>query len=1231
MSNTWTKEQEEAIYTRNSNLLVAAGAGAGKTAVLVERIIKMILDEKNPIDIDRLLVVTFTNAAAAEMRERVGEAISRELYKNPDSTVLQRQLVLLNKAKITTIHSFCLDVIKNYFHLIDLDPKFRIADETETVLLKSEVLEQLFDKNYEEEKKEFLDLIECYCSNRDDSALMEMVLSLYNFAKSSPFPERWLNDMSENFNVAKNFDFSKSIWAKIIIENAKAELTPMEKLVNRALKIICEEASLSPYKDTFEDDLSKIKSLLKSANKSFKDFTNCLSEIKFLALKRCSKDVDKEKKEKVQSIRDKYKKSLKEMSEEILSTINDDMVSHIRELYPMMKYLGNMVKDFDRGYLKAKRSRGIIDFNDIEHLTLKILLNKEAEEEVIPTKAALELRDKYEEIFIDEYQDSNLVQEFILGTVSRRESENPNVFMVGDVKQSIYRFRQAKPELFLDKYNNYKNEEGAINRKILLFKNFRSKKEIIDGVNFIFKSIMSRNIGELNYDEEEALKNGASFEEIDETLFTTLGHNELNIIEKNSEEVEEDSEEEDVDGIRLEGRFVAERIKKLIEDNEKPFAVFDKDTKEYRKIKYKDIVILLRATKNWADIFTEELKNYDIPVFADAGSGYFETTEVKTMLSLLQIIDNPMQDIPLLAVMRSPLASFSDEEIIDIRSVDDEVSFYEVLSNFCKNNLGEQRLLTKAKEFIAELDKFRELSMYMQIDEFIWYLYTETGYYGYVGAMAGGELRQANLRILFQRAKAYESTSYKGLFNFINFINKLKVSSKDMGSAKILGENEDVVKIMSIHKSKGLEFPVVFLCGCGKNFNLRDMNKNILFHYDLGVGPDYVNFKRRISYPTIFKNVIKKKIKLETLSEEMRILYVAMTRAKEKLIITGATNDINKAALKWAEDIINMEEKISENIISKGRNYLDWICPAIIKHTDGEVLRNIINLSPEALYEDESRWKINILSRNEILSKYKEKNEKKSENVQEQLQHILEEIEISAPRTNYYEEIDRRLSFKYPYESSREVPSSITVTELKRQYNLEEDVSNNMFVESLKKRPAFIEEKHVLTPSERGTAMHNVMQRIDLKLAVDYKSIKTQIDNMIFKELITENEAKYVKIEKIVNFFTTDIGKRMINSNNVRRETPFVIRVKANEIYNEASEEEIMVQGAIDCYFEEDEKLILIDYKTDYVNENNIEDIVNKYSKQINYYSIALEKITGKKVLEKYLYLFYDGSIIEIK
>lgn len=1295
MANNWTEEQVEAINTRHCNLLVAAAAGSGKTAVLVERIIKIITDEKNPTDIDKLLVVTFTNAAAAEMRERIGNAISRELYKNPNSSLLQRQLVLLNKARITTIHSFCLDVIKNYFHLIDLDPKFRIADETEVILLKNETVEELFDEKYKEENRDeaFTTLVEGYCSNRDDANLVEMVLSLYNFAKSSPWPEKWLKEMTEAFNIGENYDFGSTKYAVSLLSNLSIEFFGVKRQIEKALKIISREETLEPYNINFKEDFSLIETSIHCSSVSWNSFLASLQDINFSTLKRCGKDVNKDKKEEVQKIRDNYKKQIKKIQQDMINSTGEDMEVHLKELYPAMKCLAQLTIDFDSKFTAKKREKGLIDFNDFEHLALKILTESDEEGNIVPSAAAVELRDKYEEILIDEYQDSNMVQEVLLNSISRKDSASPNLFMVGDVKQSIYRFRQAKPELFLDKYSRYSAEKDSKNRKILLFKNFRSRKNVIEGVNYIFKAIMSQHIGELNYNDIEALKLGANYSEPEAGIHAG-GPIELHIIERNkpettdmeektrnkeeTENVEENTE--DVDNIRLEAKMVARRIKELVENKENFFGVFDKDSNSYRKLQYKDIVILLRATEKYAPAFTEELKNFDIPVYADTGSGYFETIEIKTILALLQIIDNPLQDIPMLAVLRSPIAAFSEDELIDIRSLSKNKTFYEILklaAGYDSDNktevsdgefiiIDEDKFISKAtakkcNEFIVLLNNYRAICLYMPIDEFIWYLYTDTGYYGYAGAMPGGTQRQANLKILFQRAKAYENTSYKGLFNFINFINKLKISSKDMGSAKILGENEDVVRIMSIHKSKGLEFPVVFLCCSGKNFNQRDLTKAILFHYELGIGPDYVDYHRRISYPTIFKNAIKNKIYLESLSEEMRILYVALTRAKEKLIITGSTNDLEKSSVKWAMDIDNEEEKISENVILKGKNYLDWICPAVIKLEAGESLREKASIITAPKVYDEAQWQVKLWTREEVLcgeavaeevqGKETQQDNSIDEKVQDgektaafigepqisknnKLQNILLEIENNPPRTDYYEEIDRRLSWKYKYSTSMKLPSSVSVSELKRQYVDEEEYSRKIFPPALKKRPAFLEERKGLTPAEKGTAMHKVMQSLDYSLGFGEQIIKDQINKMIFNELLTEKQAEVINIKRIIRFFKSDLGKRMLASTELNREVPFVIRISAAEAYKDLpadqyKDENIMLQGAIDCYFEEEDGLVLVDYKTDYVTDDNVADVINKYASQLKYYSLALNKITGKIVKEKYLYLFYDGRVVK--
>lgn len=1254
----WTPEQKKAIDTRGCNLLVAAAAGAGKTAVLVERIIKRITDEKNPVDIDKLLVVTFTNAAASEMRERIGDAIARALDENPGSKRLQRQLALLNKSSITTIHSFCLDVIRNNFHLIDLDPGFRIGDETECTLLKQEAMEEMFEEKYEEESREgFLSLVESYSGSRDDSALSEMVLNLYEFSKSTPWPEKWLHEMAEIYNAGDDFDFGASPFAGIIMKSVKLELMGVSEQLQRAIGIISRAESLDPYLGVFQKDAARIEELINFCGSSYNALYEGFTNMEFDKLPRCSKDADKEKQELAKKLRDGVKKKLKDIKEDIFLVGGENIKNEFKFLYPLMLCLSRLVIEYSTRFQSKKREKGIIDFNDIEHLCLQILINEDG----TPSETALSLRERFDEILVDEYQDSNMVQEVMLTTISKKDSDAPNMFMVGDVKQSIYRFRQAKPELFLDKYNRYPDDEGSKDMKILLYKNFRSRKEVVDGVNYIFKQIMSDSIGELEYTEREALNPGAIYKPNIEETAIIGGPVELHLIEKDrdssqpfqlsedgdssqlfqSSESEDEvqlelEDEEDLDSVQVEARMVGRRIKELMNPKDgKRFKVFDKALMEYRPLEYRDIVILMRATSNWAPVFMEELNGMGIPVYADTGTGYFNTTEVKTVLSLLQIVDNPLEDIPLLAVLRSPIGDFTEEELIEIRLMDGEGYFYEGLE---KKSQVEDELGRKALDFINRLNIWRRKARLMSIDGFIWYLYMETDYYAYASAMPGGVQRQANLKLLFERAKQYEETSYRGLFNFINFIKKLKKSSNDMGSAKILGENENVVRIMSIHKSKGLEFPVTILSGCGKSFNMMDLNKSILLHHTLGFGPDYVDFKRRLAYPSITKQALRKKIKLENLSEEMRILYVAFTRAREKLIVTGSVKDIERASARWMSTLDCSDLKLPEYEVYKAKNYLDWICPAVMRHRDCCDLRDIsgIDQGHGSLIEDESNWKVKYWTREEVLSS-EDFNEIELEEAAASVQEGKgkEEVSQEIHYSEHWDEIQRRLGWEYEYRMSSYLPTKLTVTELKRRFNgdLDDENSTHVFTPGIVKKPAFLEEKRGLSGAERGTIMHLIMQHLDLNKITSGEDIAEQIKRMINAEMLTQKQAESASVDRLLGFLKSSLGQRMLKSTCVKREIPFFIELKSTEVYPSLDEdrysgESILLQGIIDCYFEEEGEIVLIDYKTDYVSDENRASIKEKYRVQIDYYTRALERMTGKRVREKYIYLFSTGEVL---
>ncbi|MBX4269022.1 helicase-exonuclease AddAB subunit AddA [Clostridium estertheticum] len=1344
---TWTQDQQKAILTRDCNILVAAAAGSGKTAVLVERIIKIVTDEDRPTDIDKLLVVTFTNAAASEMRERIAAAISKELHNKPQSKLLQRQLTLLNKSSITTIHSFCLEVIRNNFHVVDLDPNFRIADGTEAVLLKQEALEELFEDRYiaienenksnDEDKTEensssdipvtprfpnlesntFLNLVEAYSNNKEDLGLQGIVLSLYNFAMSSTNPDKWLIETAENFNIKDGASFSDTPWAEVLMDDTKIELLGIEKVMIKALKNVEDNEAIILYNEVFKSDLALIADLLSAANNCFENLAITFEELSFAKLPSIKACKDKEKQKVVQEIRNKVKKQLQELQKQVMNANSEDSLEDIRELYPLMMELSQLVIDLQEKYREKKKERSIIDFNDFEHYCLDILMKKDEEGEVVlsddgkpePSSVAIGLRNKYEEILIDEYQDSNMVQETLLNIISREKIGSPNVFMVGDVKQSIYRFRQARPELFLGKYNSYSKDEGAKTRKITLYKNFRSRETVINAVNYIFKQIMCKNIGDLDYTDEEALNLGAHFDEL-VGQGVIGGPVELHLIEKEVKDPENDENEEESGGqvntieddksegqvntnedetptnIELEARIVAKRIKELMAcrddqgNKTEAFKIYDKNIKEYRDVDYKDIVILLRATSAWAPSFLEQLKLENIPVYADTGTGYFSTVEIQVIMSLLQIIDNPRQDIPMLSVLRSPIGGFTSEELVDIRIGQREISFYEAMVNFVdfkdtrsedkEDQSGDKKLEIgdknchledkqldsvdkKLKRFLKKLDHFREICTYMPIDEFIWYLYTDTGYYGYIGAMPGGPQRQANLKVLFQRARQYEETSYKGLFNFINFINKLKVSSGDMGSAKTLGENENVVRIMSIHKSKGLEFPVVFLSGMGKNFNLMDINKSILFHYELGYGPDYVDPIRRISYPTVLKQALKKTIKIESLAEEMRVLYVALTRAKEKLIITGSIRNIDKNLSRMSSSLDESSEKLGEYEILKGKSYLDWIIPAVIRHVDGKPLRERIQIGDENLHllsgpsnfivrfwnrehikKDEQLEEETLVSAEERLSILKEKS----------IYDKLSQEELSSQKSSEEKlmtEIEKRLGFVYKYEKSTKMPTVLTVTELKRKFNVEltEIGSGNMYSPRLINKPKFLEEVKGLSPAEKGTAMHSVLQRLDLTKVTTSTEIEAQVQILVEKSLLSKEEGKAVRIDKLGKLFKTLLGQRMIKAyalNQLKREVPFHMEISSTDIDKSLpveiyGDEQIILQGIIDCYFEENGQIILVDYKTDFVKNGEVNLLIDKYKSQLDYYAKALEVTLGVDVKERYIYSFSTDEAVEVK
>ena len=1125
------------------------------------------------------------------MREKILEAIYKKIEENPEDENLQKQIILLNKASISTIHSFCLDVIKNNFYEIDVSANTRIADDSEILLLQQEVIDDLFEEKYEEEDSNFIKLIKTYTKYNQDEVLKDLILRVYSYIQASPFPGEWLEEQIEKLNIEDGTNFSDTVWGKIITENANQILEDsILKLQNIRTKMTC-FPELDKFTAKIEDDIDKYTYIQNNLSDwdTAVEAINTLKNAMWTKDQKITNDLKDEAKDVRESTKDEFKKVKK-----LMNCSSEEAVQDIKYMYPILKMLKDLILEFSQKFYQRKREKNIMDFSDMEHLALKILVKKDENGNIVKSEIAKKYENKFEEIAIDEYQDSNLVQEYILTSVSRGN----NIFMVGDVKQSIYKFRQARPKLFLDKYDSYKLEPvNGEDRKIQLFKNFRSRSNILDFTNLVFEDIMSRELGNIEYNQDEYLNLGANFEEIQNQDYKT----ELEILDLSEEnddiwktdEEETEEEQEKVEDVVLEARFVARKIKELIDSK---YQIIDKKTGR-RDIQYKDIAILLRTSSGVANVYEKEISELEIPVYSDSSSQYLQSVEIETIMSLLKIINNPMQDIPLVTVMRSPIGNFTDNELIEIRMADRNSSFYEAL---LKSDLE------KAHRFLSLLKELREDEEYMTLDEWIWNIYTKTGYMNYVNLMPNGALRVSNLRMLFERAKQYEEASFKGLYNFINFIDKIKFNQEDLKAAKIIGENENVVRIMTIHKSKGLEFPVVILAGVGKQFNFRDLNGKILLDQDLGMGPQYIDSDRYIEFKTLAKKALAIKAKNEAISEEMRILYVALTRAKEKLIIVGRQKDVNKK-MSEKQKLLEIYSTIDDNkinpyLLQKYKTYLDWLELIYLK----EGVANTKNL-----------FTVNI-----------NKKEKTSVKIENEVEDISNKIIEESNKNNDEQEkekIKEILNWQYKHQSIEGIPTKTSVSKLKE--NKEQEVQ-------ITQEPKFINEeaKTKLTGAQKGTLIHLCLQKMKETEEYNLEKITELIEELKDKEIITEIEAQNIDKEKLLEYTNSQLWTELKQAKEIHKEHPFYINIKASRIYNQINkqdDEDILVQGVIDLFFiDKDDKLILVDYKTDYVQNEN--ELVEEYKGQLDLYKEALEQSLNKKVDKMCIYSVYLNKLIEI-
>ena len=1260
MGVSWTTEQQQVIDLRNRNILVSAAAGSGKTAVLVERIVKIITDKNHPVDIDHLLIVTFTNAAAAEMRERIGNAIEKALDEQPGNEHLLRQLTLIHNAQITTIDSFCLYVVRNHFHEIDLEPNFRIGDEGELKLLREDVLGRVLEQNYEEPSEAFSDFVEGYASGRTDAALNEMILQLYEFSRSYPWPEKWLDSFVGAYRIETREELDRAEWLAPLTQNIRFVLKDCEQLLKQALAVTQQDDGPDMYEKAVRSDLEKYESLSKLT--SFCELSVALSDIKYdrLASSR-GFEGDPDKLELVKSLREQAKDVVKKLCRQYFFCSPEMMIGQLERTEPMLEEVVRLTKQFADEFAAAKRRKNLVDFHDVEHFALQILVDEETEK---AKKTAEEFRDTFEEIMIDEYQDSNEVQETLLRSISREERGENNIFMVGDVKQSIYRFRLARPELFMKKYDSYSLEESTTQR-IDLHKNFRSREEVLTCTNDIFYKIMVRSLGNVEYDAEAALYPGASYP-------VSADFTPEILLADSNDELLEDTELSDKK--TLEAKIVAEEIRHLM----KTQPVTDKATGKLRAARYSDIVILLRSLSGWADSLVEVLNGNGIPAHTVSSTGYFSTVEVQTVLSMLRLLDNPRQDIPMAAVLRSPMAGLTDEELAVLRLEDGSVPFHEAVLELAEGLYEEdgQKEISdseadseadqkqgrnadgkkeddiettahrKLLKFYKKYRQLRQLVPDTPIHELIEIILRETGYGHYVAAMPAGSRRTANLNMLLEKAAAYEKTSYKGLFHFVRYIDELQKYDVDFGEADMVGENEDVVRIMSIHKSKGLEFPIVIVSGMGKNFNKQDTRSKMVLHPELGIGLDYMDGKKRIKSPTIAKKAIAKQIELENLGEELRVLYVALTRAKEKLILTGTLKDAAEK-LEFYRQQANLSKAADRPLSYLTREgasgYLDWILPAVLSYGDKYPVR-IVEAAELVLDEVE-----NQLEQNEDLTER------------------IEEIE--AADTQLVGQLKQRFSQRYPYQVDVLRKNKYSVSELKHRamrerFEAEQEETVPAFLEEpvtptiplFIQREESVEQETANRGALRGTAVHRVMECYDF---ASEKSVHEQMEAMEKEEKITADMRALVKEQIVADFVSSETGRRMALAQRggaLYREKPFVMGFTEEELENygfgvgsntdsceniyektdsdQEKEEQkkvrheedlTLIQGIIDVFWIEKDGIVLLDYKTDRVQQ--AKELIDRYETQLKLYADVLERVFGARKLKVKEILIYSFSL----
>lgn len=1233
----WTAEQQQVIDSRGSNLLVSAAAGSGKTAVLVERIIRMVTDEKDPVDIDRLLVMTFTNAAAAEMRERIGDALEARLLERPGDANLERQTTLIHNAKITTIDSFCLRLLREHFNELDIDPGFRIAEEGELLLLQADVLKNVLEDYYSRGDERFLRFVDAYASGKADGGLDDYILQVWRFSQSNPWPKEWIDACKrevtpENPDVkdarAENtvsalekLEKSDSPWMRFLLADVRVQAEEFAGQLEEAIAIAGDEDGPQAYLPMLQADLESMERL--SCATEYGEVWECLSAPLFgrLAAVR-GKNVNPEKKELAAAIRNRVKDGMKKMKALYLPGDLSEVFQDLLASGEPVLVLLELAEAFTEAFQAAKREKNLVDFNDLEHFALKILTGGSLNHQPGPVADAL--AQVYREILVDEYQDSNEVQETLIYCISRERFGEPNVFMVGDVKQSIYKFRLAKPELFLKKYEEYGTEPGSF-RKIELHKNFRSRPEVLESVNDLFYGIMTKALGNIGYTAEAALNPGASYPPTQKEHEARTELFLLNTGEELLSGMEEDAL--DYTAKEAEARLIAARIKELT-CPETGMKIWNGKTNAYEPLRLGDIVILLRSLSGWAEEFLSVLGAEGIPAYSESRTGYFSAVEVETVLAMLALIDNPMQDIPMAAVLRSPIGGLTNRELAILMGIfkknavkDQDRGIYGAVKNYLNGQdpRGQEQnateLYRKLHRFQKILNTLREEAEYLPVHRLIYRIYELTGYYAYAAAMPAGKIRQANLDMLVQKAASYEKTSYQSLFDFIRYIEKLKKYNTDFGEASDAADKGDVVRIMSIHKSKGLEFPVVFLAGAGKQFNRQDVRGKILIDEALGIATDYMDAELKIKAPTLKKNVLSRRMNLESMGEELRILYVAMTRAREKLIITAGDRYLENRLEKWGPlSLETGKGGLPFTYLSAASSYLDWLLMAA-GHTKESI--RIQRVPMEELLRTET------VHQAEKAGLYARLKEIREQDGTEMYPYILSPYAYEADLTLHAKMSVSELKERGQFVDDGQSDFLPTIPRFMREENQAEQ-TDGTDEPACKKAPALKGEgQNTLSATFRGTAYHRALELLPFAEIKSRADIRRHLERLRTDEKMDEAAIALLSEYVLDRFFKSGLAARMQEADRrggLHKEGQFVMGIPAREMDEADSDELVLIQGIIDAWFEEPDGLVLVDYKTDRIPEGGEEILRDRYALQMIYYARALSQMTGKPVKEMILY-----------